>query len=77
MDGERHYRLVHLEAFLGEPERALEHLETSIEGGFFNAPYFESDPLTANLRTEPRFRTLVDAAEARRAAFPRPTESTQ
>ncbi len=69
VDGERHYRLVHFAAFLDEPDRALTHLEMAIEGGFFNPPYFESDPLTAALRTELGFRALLARAESRHAAF--------
>lgn len=53
VDGERHYRLVHFASFLGQSERALHHLETSIRGGFFNAPYIASDPLTTGLRSDP------------------------
>jgi tetratricopeptide (TPR) repeat protein len=69
VDGERHYRLVHFASFLGEYDRALDHLATSIRGGFFNAPYIAADPLTTALRAQPRFTELLGEAETRHAAF--------
>lgn len=69
VDGERHYRLVHFAAFLGESERALKHLEYSISAGFFASPYFATDPLTENLRADAGFAPLLARAAARHAAF--------
>jgi tetratricopeptide (TPR) repeat protein len=69
VDGERHYRLVHFTAFLGETQQALQHLETAIRGGFFNAPYIGTDPLTATLRSHARFGQLLKEAEQRHTAF--------
>jgi tetratricopeptide (TPR) repeat protein len=69
VDGERHYRLVHFACFLGETDRALGHLATSIRGGFFNAPYIAADPLTIALRSQPRFAHLLREAEERHTAF--------
>jgi tetratricopeptide (TPR) repeat protein len=66
VDGERHYRLVHFACFLGEYDRALQHLATSIRGGFFNAPYIAADPLTTALRSQPRFAELLSEADKRR-----------
>ena len=67
VDGERHYRLVHFAAFLDEPERALEHLTVAVEGGFFNAPYIASDPLTAGIRGGAVFQAPLNDAEDRRS----------
>ena len=69
VDGERHYRLVHFAAFLEQPERTVEHLETAIKGGFFNAPYIASDPMTASLQSLPQFQELLKEAEERHDAF--------
>jgi tetratricopeptide (TPR) repeat protein len=69
IDGERHYRLVHFACFLGEHARALEQLQASIRGGFFNAPYISADPLTAALRSQPGFAPLLAQAEKRHTAF--------
>ena len=71
VDGERHYRLVHFATFTGHPDRALDHLRTAAEGGFFNAPYLERDPWLAKLRPSPRFRNLLGAARARHDAVRR------
>jgi tetratricopeptide (TPR) repeat protein len=67
--GERHYRLVHFAAFLEQPERALKHLDASIRGGFFNARYIASDPLTKSLRSHPGFASLLSDDERRHTAF--------
>jgi tetratricopeptide (TPR) repeat protein len=69
VDGERHYRLVHFSAYLGWADTALEHLQKSIESGFFNAPYIRRDPFTASLHSHPRFKELLQTAEARHLAF--------
>lgn len=69
VDGERHYRLVHFAAYLGWADTALEHLQTSIESGFFNAPYIRRDPFTTSLHNHPRFKELLQTAEMRHLAF--------
>ena len=69
VDGERHYRLVHFAAYLGDVDSALEHLQVTIEGGFFNFPYIQTDPLTAALRGRPLFDDLLRAARQRHVAF--------
>jgi tetratricopeptide (TPR) repeat protein len=69
VDGERHYRLVHFATFLEQPERALKHLEASIRGGFFNAPYIAKDPLISGLRSHSGFAPLLLDAEQRHLAL--------
>lgn len=69
VDGERHYRLVHFASFLGQSERALHHLESSIRGGFFNAPYIASDPLTVQIRSDAGFAARLGEAQKRHATF--------
>ena len=71
VDGERHYRLVHFATFAGRIDRALDHLEISIRGGFFNAPYIVSDPWLTPLRSSPRYTQLVSVAQARHDAVRR------
>ena len=74
VDGERHYRLVHFATFAGQLDRGLDHLEKSINAGFFNAPYIARDPWLAPLRAMPRFERLVSAARARHEAVQRVVE---
>jgi tetratricopeptide (TPR) repeat protein len=71
VDGERHYRLVHFASFAGQVDRALNHLEISIHGGFFNALYIVSDPWLTPLRSSPRYTQLVSVAQARHDAVRR------
>lgn len=69
VDGERRYRLVHFYALLGNQENALRNLKLSIEGGFFNYPYINHDPLLDNLRDTKMFKTLLDRARQRHDSF--------
>jgi hypothetical protein len=55
VDGERHYRLVHFSAYLGDADRIVQHLRASVDGGFFNAPYIERDLLLDGVRDAPGF----------------------
>lgn len=68
-DGERRYRLVHLYAMAGDRPRALRHLRSAIDAGFFNHPYIASDRLTASLHAMPEFKALTERARVRRARF--------
>ncbi|HKJ01901.1 MAG TPA: tetratricopeptide repeat protein [Longimicrobiales bacterium] len=65
VDGERHYRLVHFAAFIGEVDRAVHHLRQSTGGGFFNASYLATDPWTEALRGRPDVDRLIGAARVR------------
>lgn len=69
VDGERHYRLVHFAAFIGDVDRAVDHLRQSTDGGFFAAPYLASDPWTAILRGVPDAEAMVEAARTRGEAI--------
>jgi len=70
IDGERRYRMVHFYTLGGNYEKALEHLEHSVNGGFFNYPYIVNDPLTINLRETERFKDISGAAYSRYVNFP-------
>jgi tetratricopeptide (TPR) repeat protein len=70
VDGERHYRLVHLYARLGDTKAAVTHLSASLARGFFAHDYLARDPLTATLRAVPEWQTLVSQARARHDRFP-------
>jgi tetratricopeptide (TPR) repeat protein len=71
VDGERHYRLVHFSAFIGDIDRAVGHLRRSTDGGFFNAPYLASDPWTEALRGVPEAEAMTEAARIRGEAIRR------
>ena len=48
-------------ALLGEKDEALRWLERAVERGIFNYPLLnEIDPLLANIRSEPRFKKLME-----------------
>jgi len=70
VDGERRYRMVHFYTLGGNYKKALEHLEHSVNGGFFNYPYIVNDPLTINLRETERFKDISGAAYSRYVNFP-------
>jgi tetratricopeptide (TPR) repeat protein len=71
VDGERHYRLVHFAVFAGRTDRALQHLQISVDGGFFNAPYIARDPWLTPLRGLPQFAQILNVARARHEAVQR------
>ena len=69
VDGERRYRLVHFYALLNDQKNAMRNLKLSIEGGFFNYPYINQDPLLDNLRDTKMFKMLLDQARQRHDSF--------
>lgn len=69
-DGERRYRLVHLFALAGEPDRALPHLEAAIRAGFFSAPYIAEDPFLEQVQDRDEFARLLSGARDRHQNFP-------
>jgi TolB-like protein/tRNA A-37 threonylcarbamoyl transferase component Bud32/Flp pilus assembly protein TadD len=53
--------LIECYALIGENEKALELLEHSIDGGLINYPFLnEYDPFLENIRSEPRFKKLME-----------------
>jgi TolB-like protein/Flp pilus assembly protein TadD len=64
------YNVACLYAVEGQPDRALECLEMAIHRGFGKRDWFDRDPDLDPLRSDPRFQTLMEEAEAR--VLPRP-----
>lgn len=60
----RYYLARHL-AYLGDTERALDHLRQSIEGGFYCFSFLTRDAWLDSLRTSPEFRAILRVAEVR------------
>jgi tetratricopeptide (TPR) repeat protein len=54
-------------AVIGDRENALDWLDQAVRVGDERADWFERDPLLANVRTEPRFRAIVDGIRVRRS----------
>ncbi len=71
VDGERRYRMVHFYTLGDRKSEALKHLKISVEGGFFNYPYINSDPLTETLREDEEFRDIAELAKNRYKKFKR------
>jgi adenylate cyclase len=53
------YNVACLYALLGERDRALDLLETTMRHGFGHKEWMENDPDFASLRGEPRFKKLM------------------
>jgi Tfp pilus assembly protein PilF len=53
-------------AALGDREKALDWLDRSVRAGDERAEWFERNPLLASIRTETRFRQIVDGIRSRR-----------
>jgi tetratricopeptide (TPR) repeat protein len=68
-DPEAAYKIAQADAVLGDKVSALRVFKRSIDSGFFPYPYLLTDPLLDNLRNEPEFKHLVEAARRRHQAF--------
>jgi tetratricopeptide (TPR) repeat protein len=68
-DGERRYRLAHLYAMSGQPEKALFHLRESARSGFFNYPYTKTDRFLANISDSGEFDSILQFIHDRHIAF--------
>jgi serine/threonine-protein kinase len=55
--------------FTGETATAAARLAESIAGGYFNYPYFQSDPLIARIRSAPELAAPLEAARERHESF--------
>jgi len=71
VDSERRYRLAHFYALAGQRTPALHNLKKAIEGGFFNYPYINRDPLLAGINGADEFKTLLRGAKRRHENFKR------
>jgi len=68
-DAEAKYKIAQAYSTLGEKQAALRVFRASIDSGFFAYPYFLTDPLLDNIRSDPEFRRIMDAAKQRHQAF--------
>ena len=68
-DAELLYKVAQAYAVLEDKSSALRMLQRSIEGGFFCASYFETDPLLAALHENSRFKVLLKQAHDRQRQF--------
>jgi serine/threonine protein kinase len=68
-DAEAIYKLAQAYAVLDDKPAALRLFRKTIQGGFFCYPYFQSDPLLANIRRSPVFDELMNEAHRRSQAF--------
>ena len=68
-DPEAIYKLAQAYAELGDTASAVRTFRYSVESGFFPYPYFVRDPLTANIREQPEFKTELQTAHQRSDAF--------
>jgi Flp pilus assembly protein TadD len=63
-NGNAYYNLACAYARLGNSEKAIEELGRAITAGFANRRVMAEDPDLASLRSDPRFRTLLDRLPA-------------
>ncbi|TDI39228.1 MAG: tetratricopeptide repeat protein [Acidobacteria bacterium] len=68
-DGERRYRLAHLNAMAGRFSKALGHLEASAQSGFFNYPYTKRDRLLEDIEPSSDFDRVLRFIENRHRRF--------
>ena len=70
-DGEIAYKFAQAYDALGDRDSALSALDRSIDQGFFCYPYFVSDPLLKNLRSEPACANILEKARRRQESLKR------
>jgi serine/threonine-protein kinase len=68
-DAEGIYKVAQVYAVLGDGASSQRMLRRSVEGGFFCYPYFESDPLLNNLRSEGYYAEIMTQARERHEQF--------
>jgi serine/threonine protein kinase/Flp pilus assembly protein TadD len=68
-DGEGIYKIAQAFAVLGDKRAALRVFQRTVAGGFFCYPYFQSDPLLANIRRERAFSDILAQARSRHDRF--------
>src|SRR5262249_61234338 len=67
------HQLVRIYILAGEPEKALDHLETLIKVPYFVSPaWLKIDPNFDPIRNNPRFQRLVAGAKRRLPPAPSP-----
>ncbi len=70
-NGEVHCWLAQVHAFAGDEAGAAVRLRSAITSGYFNYPYFTTDPLLAKVRATKEAATLLEAARLRHDQFAR------
>jgi serine/threonine protein kinase/TolB-like protein len=68
-DPEAMYKVAQAYSMLGDKPSALRLFQKTVQGGFFPYPYFQSDPLLANLRQESGFAEVMTEALRRNRIF--------
>jgi DNA-binding winged helix-turn-helix (wHTH) protein/TolB-like protein len=69
IDPEAMYKVAQAYAIIGDKASALRILGQSIDDGFFPYPYFATDPLIDDLRSESAFAQLMSVARQRHERF--------
>lgn len=68
-DSEGWYYLAVMYSGLGETEGALRCLRESVERGYYNYPFIQSDPLLEPVRDKPEFQEVLEEARSRHLYF--------
>ncbi len=68
-DPEASYKMAEAYAVLGDKDSGMRMMRSSIESGFFAYPYFLTDPLIDNLRSQVDFSGVMNSARRRHEAF--------
>jgi TolB-like protein len=68
-DAEGIYKVAQAYAALHDTKSALRLFKASVEHGFFPYPYFQRDPLLANIRSDPAYAAIATEAKDRYDQF--------
>lgn len=71
VNGEVHCALAQVHAFAGDTEAAVERFKQAVSAGYFNYPYFQTDPLLASIRALPEAKSAFESSRLRHEQFGR------
>ncbi|MCC6744785.1 MAG: protein kinase [Acidobacteria bacterium] len=70
-NGEVHCALAQVHAFAGDAPTAVERFRQAVSSGYFNYPYFQTDPLLASIRSLPEAKPALESSRLRHEQFGR------
>lgn len=70
-NGEVHCALAQVHAFAGDTAAAVDRFKHAVSAGYFNYPYFQSDPLLASIRGLPEANSAFESSRLRHEQFGR------
>ena len=75
-DGEQYYRQIHFYSLLNMPNKAVEKMQGTLDRGFFPYPYFVSDKFLDPIRSNSKYKDILNKVQAKHIEFKTLFENT-